>query len=49
METLFNGSWIAIIATVSFFTIKGLCWLIIPAIVIKLRNGRRINRKSQSV
>jgi len=41
METLLNGSWYAVMATLAFFTIKGLAWLAVPVLLVRLRARRQ--------
>jgi len=43
MDTFYsylNHSLVLSLATVVFFTVKGLMWLVIPAMVLRIRNRR---------
>jgi len=39
-ESVFSNPWIIAVGTVIFFTVKGLAWLIVPAMIIRWRKRR---------
>lgn len=44
LQQFLNNSLLVSLATIAFFTIKGLLWLIIPAVVIRMRHrGKNIS------
>ena len=45
-ESVCSQPWIIAMGTVTFFTVKGLAWLLVPAMMIRWRN--RSLKKSQS-
>ncbi len=38
LQHLLNNSLVLSLATIAFFTIKGLLWLLVPAVVIRMRH-----------
>ena len=36
-ESVFSNPWIIAVGTVIFFTVKGLAWLVVPAMMIRWR------------
>jgi hypothetical protein len=41
MEAVVGNRWILAAGTVGFFTVKGLAWLIVPAVVLRWRRTNR--------
>jgi hypothetical protein len=41
MDAVVGNRWILAAGTVGFFTLKGLAWLIIPAVVLRWRRTSR--------
>lgn len=46
-ESIASNPWVLAVGTVAFFTIKGLLWLLIPALALRFRN--RFRRSKQPI
>jgi len=47
-ESVCSNPWVIALGTLAFFTLKGLAWLVVPTMMIRWRNRRLKNLRSQA-
>jgi len=47
-ESVCSQPWIIAVGTIAFFTVKGLAWLVVPAMMIRWRNRRLKKSRRQA-
>ena len=47
-ESVCSQPWIIAVGTITFFTVKGLAWLVVPAMMIRWRNRRLKKSRRQA-
>jgi len=47
-ESVLSQPWIIAAGTVTFFTVKGLAWLVVPAMIVRWRGHRSKKSRRQA-